>query len=278
MAQNRVDNIQVNAPKDIDNKKGIVDVGGWRCYNNIGEAKLSIPVEIRYPTLIVNILKSGLPTEYWWRDGILDENLIEKISDIPDATNSIKGKLKLTNNLGGTADSPLVVAVETKDTSDSSIEQDSNQRNDNSEQDTDNGPSIYAGIKKHKTLLPKDVAFLYSRLQRLFADEYSVSPRVRMSQVLRPTANTLEDKGLREIFRMLHKTYFDFVLTDLHTCNIRIVLITEQQLDRTKNREFIIGLLCHLNIPVYSYERVANLSDNELVVQISEAIAGANYE
>ncbi len=165
-----------------------------------------------------------------------------------------------------------------EDTSDSSIEQDSNQRNDNSEQDTDNGPSIYAGIKKHKTLLPKDVAFLYSRLQRLFADEYSVSPRVRMSQVLRPTANTLEDKGLREIFRMLHKTYFDFVLTDLHTCNIRIVLITEQQLDRTKNREFIIGLLCHLNIPVYSYERVANLSDNELVVQISEAIAGANYE
>lgn len=120
MAQNKVDNIQVNAPKDIDNKKGVVDVGGWRCYNNIDEAKLAIPIEIRYPTLIVNILKSGIPTEYWWRDGNLDNDLIEKIPDIPDATTTIKGKLKLTNHLGGTADVPTVVAVETKPTSDSS--------------------------------------------------------------------------------------------------------------------------------------------------------------
>lgn len=120
MAQNRTDNIQVNAPKDIDNKKGIVDVGGWRCYNTIEEARLTVDIDARYKTQPVVILKNGIPTDYWWRDGIEDEDLIEKVPDISDATSTIKGKLKLTNHLGGTADAPIVVAVETKATSDNS--------------------------------------------------------------------------------------------------------------------------------------------------------------
>jgi len=78
MAQNKVDNIQVNAPKDIDNKRGVWIGNEWRPYNNVVEAVNSIPIETRYRSLTVSIFKGGIPTDYYWRDGVSDNQLVEK--------------------------------------------------------------------------------------------------------------------------------------------------------------------------------------------------------
>ena len=96
MAQNRVDNIQVNAPKDIDNKRGVWNGSTWRPYNDITEAVNSIPIEIRYRSLTVPIFKAGVPTDYYWKDGVSDGQLVEKLISndeyvLPKATLSTLG-------------------------------------------------------------------------------------------------------------------------------------------------------------------------------------------
>ena len=96
MAQQRVDNIQVNAPKDIDNKRGVWNGSTWRPYNNITEAVNSIPIEIRYRSLTVPIFKAGVPTDYYWKDGVSDGQLVEKLISndeyvLPKATLSTLG-------------------------------------------------------------------------------------------------------------------------------------------------------------------------------------------
>lgn len=96
MAQNRVDNIQVNAPKDIDNKRGVWNGSTWRPYNDVTEANNSIPIEIRYRSLTVPIFKDGVPTDYYWKDGVSDGQLVEKLISndeyvLPKATLSTLG-------------------------------------------------------------------------------------------------------------------------------------------------------------------------------------------
>lgn len=116
------DNLLNKSNKDFNDKTGIYESGVWRPYNNITEALENPKLNYRNRGLIIFINKSGILTEYWFRDGINDEDLIEKINivETPDATSSVKGKLKLTNHLGGTSDLPTVVAVETKSISDNS--------------------------------------------------------------------------------------------------------------------------------------------------------------
>lgn len=104
MAQQRVDNIQINAPKDIDNKKGVWANGTWRPYNNTAEAIATLSVGERYQTLPVVIFKSGIPTDYWWRDGVSDGQLIEKTSGgssytLPIATSSVLGGIRIGSGL-----------------------------------------------------------------------------------------------------------------------------------------------------------------------------------
>lgn len=82
MAQNKSDNIQVNAPKNIDNKKGIFEGGSWRAFNDTAEAIATLPVPARYKTLEVPILLGGVPVTYWWRDGTADGDLVVKNPDI----------------------------------------------------------------------------------------------------------------------------------------------------------------------------------------------------
>ncbi|EYU16525.1 hypothetical protein [Photorhabdus aegyptia] len=76
---------------------------------------------------------------------------------------------------------------------------------------------------------------------------------------------------------VLSGTIFDFILTDPHTGEIKLAMITEDQLEHSGNHEFIVGLMSHLNFPIYPYERLASMDDNELAIDISETIDNVFY-
>lgn len=76
MATNQNDNFNIRAPKPIDNRWGVVESGVFRPFNDADEANELIVY--RHRCLTVWILKDGVPTDYWYRDGIEDGNLIEK--------------------------------------------------------------------------------------------------------------------------------------------------------------------------------------------------------
>jgi len=72
------DNIFNKSPKDQNDKTGVFQSGVWRPWNNIAEALASDKLTYRNRGLTIYILKDGQLTEYWWRDGILDNQLVEK--------------------------------------------------------------------------------------------------------------------------------------------------------------------------------------------------------
>lgn len=78
MALQFSDNFQVNSPKDLNNKTGRFTQGAWRPFNDIAEAQTTVVLGARYIGLTQLILKDGVPTEYWYRDGTSDGQLIVK--------------------------------------------------------------------------------------------------------------------------------------------------------------------------------------------------------
>ncbi|TDB42110.1 DUF2726 domain-containing protein [Photorhabdus luminescens] len=140
-------------------------------------------------------------------------------------------------------------------------------------------PAIYSGLHKHKYLLPKDSNSLYTRLSSLFADQYNIAPRVRMADIILTKEQdiTKQSGDVKNAMSVLSSTVFDFVLTDPHTGEIKLAMITEDQLEHSGNREFIVGLMSYLSFPLYPYEQLVGMDDNELAVDISETIDNAFY-
>lgn len=75
------DNILNETAKALDDKTGVLDGGVWRPYNSVSEALGSskLVAGYRYVGLTICILKDGKPTEYWWKSGIADNQLIIKV-------------------------------------------------------------------------------------------------------------------------------------------------------------------------------------------------------
>lgn len=86
MAIQTNDNFFNKSPKADNDKTGVFEGGVWRPYNDITEAVESDKLVPAYRSLglTVTILKDGVNTEYWFRDGIEDEDLIEKLPEIPE--------------------------------------------------------------------------------------------------------------------------------------------------------------------------------------------------
>ncbi|MCW7550673.1 DUF2726 domain-containing protein [Photorhabdus sp. APURE] len=145
--------------------------------------------------------------------------------------------------------------------------------------ESSNMSAIYSGLQKHKYLLPKDSNSLYTRLSSLFADQYNIAPRVRMADIILTKEQdiTKQYDDVKSAMSVLSVTVFDFVLTDPHTGEIKLAMITEDQLEHSSNREFIVGLMSYLNFPLYPYEQLAGMDDNELAISISETIDSAFY-
>lgn len=98
MASEYNDNVQLNAPKALDDRNGKFVNGVWQPFASVAEAK-SMVINYRHKGLIQFILKNGIATEYWYRDGVTDNDLIEKLVvltpfdvEITDATKGIIGK------------------------------------------------------------------------------------------------------------------------------------------------------------------------------------------
>lgn len=72
------DNIQIAAPKDIDNRRGKFFGGVWLPYTNVAEANVTVLPAYRSIGLTVIIDVAGETKEYWWKEGITDVDLIDK--------------------------------------------------------------------------------------------------------------------------------------------------------------------------------------------------------
>lgn len=72
------DNIQINAPKVLDNKYMKFAAGTTQPWANAAEAVTNILSAYRYQYLTVLCLMNGDPIEYWWRTGTADGNLETK--------------------------------------------------------------------------------------------------------------------------------------------------------------------------------------------------------
>lgn len=73
------DNIQIEAGKHVDNKYGP--------YNDLASVLTSIPSFKRARGLTVGVIEGGLLKEYWFKEGINNNDLVEKTT--------------VTNNTGG---------------------------------------------------------------------------------------------------------------------------------------------------------------------------------
>lgn len=106
MASTYNDNVQLNAPKALDNKRGRFAGGAWRPYNDLAEARTSVVQAYRHKCLEVDVLKDGIPTTYWWRDGLTDNDLVEKYvvqtggGSITIDTNPIDGSANAVSSNG----------------------------------------------------------------------------------------------------------------------------------------------------------------------------------
>lgn len=72
------DNLQNYSPKALDNKHGKFVSGIWQPYDSVAEANSRIHIAYRHKGLTVIVLDGGFPTEYWYRDGVSDGDLIVK--------------------------------------------------------------------------------------------------------------------------------------------------------------------------------------------------------
>jgi len=98
------DNLSIAAPKDIDNRRAKFFGGVWLPYANVGEANTAIVPAYRARGLTCFILQGGIATEYWYRDGIADVDLIPKLGGAGTVTADSGLNISSPNNvqLGGT--------------------------------------------------------------------------------------------------------------------------------------------------------------------------------
>lgn len=106
------DNFQNKSPKDQNDKTGVFESGVWRPWNNTAEALASPKLAFRNRGLTIYVLKSSTLTEYWFRDGVADGDLIEKAGDISGFATTSQLNTEITNRTN--ADTTLNTAITTE--------------------------------------------------------------------------------------------------------------------------------------------------------------------
>lgn len=100
------DNINPSTPKPLDSRYAVYESGTIRSYNNTLEATIKLDISIRYIGLTVLVNNE----EYWFKEGVLDANLILKNSTINandfvklTTDQTINGIKSFNNNLNALA-------------------------------------------------------------------------------------------------------------------------------------------------------------------------------
>lgn len=101
------DNLYLRANKHLDAKKGVYEAGEGRPFNTTTEFLTAVPIAYRVKGLTTQILKNGTLTEYWFRDGIADNQLIEKVVSTGDVRTSL-----IYSTLEDAPTSTIILAIE----------------------------------------------------------------------------------------------------------------------------------------------------------------------
>lgn len=75
---------QIGSKIDIRNPAADVDIR-YGTYNSVAEAKSSVILALREKGLTVGVIDNGKVIEYWWRDGVTDNDLIPKAPEFNDS-------------------------------------------------------------------------------------------------------------------------------------------------------------------------------------------------
>ncbi|EML3441939.1 DUF2726 domain-containing protein [Proteus mirabilis] len=131
-----------------------------------------------------------------------------------------------------------------------------------------------------KYLINRQQTELYDRLENLLSGDFRISPRIRMTDVIRPEKEIMEYESERS--RIMNSRFqnarFDFVVTDLENGEIRGVVMSENSLTFLNDSAFVIEILNRLNIPLYRYDESYTYSDDQLSNLLYETFDGASHD
>lgn len=83
------DNIFSSSPKALDQKSGVWTGSAWRAYTSTAEVISTLASPVRHIGLTVLINISGVMTEYWFRSGVADGDLVVKQTEAGGATSTL---------------------------------------------------------------------------------------------------------------------------------------------------------------------------------------------
>lgn len=102
------DNIQINAPKSIDNRYGKIIGGKTNPFASVEEAKTILVVDSRYLGMTFYAIDGGVTKEFWWRDDVnaepVEKNITEPQKELlinKPSNNNMPGRVYLGKNLTG---------------------------------------------------------------------------------------------------------------------------------------------------------------------------------
>lgn len=148
---------------------------------------------------------------------------------------------------------------------------------DNDQVDTH---SLYEGYVVDRFIINRRQHIIYERLERLLSGDFRISPKIRISDVIRPEKRILETdpERARELYGHFNNARFDFVVTDLDNGEIRGVIMAESTINLIPSGQFIIELLNKMHIPLFRYDEDREIPDDELSDLLYETFEEAHND
>lgn len=124
----------------------------------------------------------------------------------------------------------------------------------------------YDGYVVDKFLINHKQNMIYERLEHLLSGDFRISPKIRITDIIRPEKSIIEadPERAKVLNGNFNNARFDFVVTDLDTGEIRGIVMSENTLNALSSGPFIAELLDRMNIPLFRYADTSDINDDEL--------------
>jgi len=138
----------------------------------------------------------------------------------------------------------------------------------------------YSGYLARKYLINRQQNTIYDRLENLLSGDFRISPKIRMTDIIKPEKQIIENDAerARTMNNNFHNARFDFVITNLDDGAIRGVVMTERSIGLLQDSSFITELLKKLKIPMYLYGDDDNHTDDQLSNLLYETFEDASND